>query len=198
MRQDLINAGNKLLEKQNQENIWEGQPFESFHYLNADYSGKAGENGFFSFLKRTKLDGAHDWAIEYDGDSNSNASDGTYDIAIVVGSKNRIGIKTARLDKSGTFQHDNLHDKECDCELLIDITPRTVFLTIICFNSYSLKEKHPIFERTPHLRKNTTNNYKFDLGEKNLNKGIANKVTMRLDETTTDGEVIDFLRGFLD
>jgi hypothetical protein len=61
-----------------------------------------------------------------------------------------------------------------------------------------LKEKHPIFERTPHLRKNTTNNYKFDLNEKTLNKGIVREVTMRLDDNTTDGEVIDFLRGFLD
>jgi hypothetical protein len=198
MRKDLINAGNKLLEKQNQENIWEGQPFESFHYLTADYSGKAGENAFFDFLKRTKTDGLHNWEVQYDGDSNLNTLDGTYDIAVVVGSRNSIGLKTARLDKKGTFQHDNLHDNECDCELLIDITPTTVFLTIICFNSYSLKEKHPIFERTPHLRKNTSNNYKFDLSEKNLNKGINNEVTIRLYDTTTDVEVIDFLKGFLD
>ena len=51
---DLINAGNELLEKQNQENIWEGQLLESFHYLTADYSGKAGEIAFFNFLERTK------------------------------------------------------------------------------------------------------------------------------------------------
>jgi hypothetical protein len=194
---DLINAGNELLEKQNQENIWEGQLLESFHYLTADYSGKAGEIAFFNFLERTKNEKQHNWEIEYDGDSNLNALDGTYDIAVVIGSKNRIGIKTARLGKQGSFQHDNLHDKECDCELLIDIAPTTVFLTVICFDSYSLKDKHPVFEKTPHLRKNTTNNYKFDLTEQNLNKGIGN-VTMRLDETTTDGDIINFLRKFLD
>jgi len=197
MMKDLINAGNELLEKQNQENIWEGQLLESFHYLTADYSGKAGEIAFFNFLERTKNEKQHNWEIEYDGDSNLNALDGTYDIAVVIGSKNRIGIKTARLGKQGSFQHDNLHDKECDCELLIDIAPTTVFLTVICFDSYSLKDKHPVFEKTPHLRKNTTNNYKFDLTEQNLNKGIGN-VTMRLDETTTDGDIINFLRKFLD
>lgn len=198
MRNDLINAANKLLNIQNNENIWEGQPFESFHYLSADYSGKAGEIGFFEFLKRTKKNGLHKWEVIYNGDSNVNSEDGTYDIVIIVGGKNRIGIKTARIGKQTSFQHDNLHDGECDCELLIDITPLAAYLTVICFEEYSLNEKHTIFGLTPHLRKNTNNNYKLDLKEVHLSKGIKNKITMRLDENTEDECIINFLRNFLD
>jgi len=198
MRKDLINSANKLLKTQNDENIWKGQPFESFHYLSADYSGKAGENAFFEFLKRTKKDGIHNWNIIYNGDSNLNPKDGTYDIMVIVGDKNRLGIKTARIGKQKSFQHDNLHDSECDCELLIDITPSSVFLTVICFENYSLNEKHSVFGLTPHLRKNTNNNYKLDLRENSLNKGIKNKITIKLDEDTTDEYVINFLKNFLD
>lgn len=199
MRQDLINASNELLKKQREEDNWKGKPYESFNYLSADYSGKAGENGFFNFLKRTKENGLHNWGIIYDGDSNSNAPDGTYDFGIIVESlKRRAGIKTARIGKQKSFQHDHLHDEECDCELLIDITPSSAYLTVIKFKDYSLKEKHPIFGITPHLRKNTSNNYKLDLKENHLEKGIAKNITMKLDETVSDEEIISFLRVFLD
>jgi hypothetical protein len=198
MRNDLINAANELLNVQNKENIWEGQPFESFHYLSADYSGKAGEIGFFEFLKRTKKDSLHNWEVIYNGDSNLNPEDGTYDIAVIVGSKNRLGIKTARIGKQNSFQHDHLHDGECDCELLIDITPFAAYLTVICFGTYSLSDKHSIFGLTPHLRKNTSNNYKLDLKENHLKKGVESKITIRLDEDTTDKYIIDFLKNFLD
>jgi hypothetical protein len=198
MRQDLILASTKFLKKQNDENIWEGQPFESFHYLSADYSGKAGEIAFFEFLKRTKKNGLHNWVVIYDGDNNLNHNDGTYDIVIVVGNKNRLGIKTARIGNQKSFQHDHLHDGECDCELLIDITPSSAYLTVICFENYSLSEKHSIFGLTPHLRKNTNNNYKLDLRENHLNRGIASKITIKLDENMPDKDVIDFLKDFLD
>jgi len=198
MRQDLINASNELLKKQKEDDIWKDKPFESFNYLSADYSGKAGENGLFDFLKRTKENGLHNWEIIYNGDSNSNAPDGTYDMGIVVSSKNRTGIKTARIGKQKSFQHDHLHDEECDCEILIDITPSCAYLTVINFKHYSLKNKHSIFGLTPHLRKNTSNNYKLDLRENHLQKGIIGNITIKLDETISDEEIISFLRVFLD
>lgn len=199
MRQDLINASNELLQKQKQEDIWKDKPFESFNYLSADYSGKAGEIAFFNFLVRTKNDGLHNWGIIYDGDSNSNAPDGTYDIGIIVESlKKRMGLKTARIGKQKSFQHDHLHDKQCDYEILIDITPTSAYLTVVDFKTYSLKEKHSIFGLTPHLRKNTSNNYKLDLRENHLEKGIFGNITLRLDETVTSDQIINFLRQFID
>jgi hypothetical protein len=199
MKQDIILAGQQLLDKQNSENnVWAGKTFESYHYLSADYSGKAGEIALYNFLIRTKKMGLHTWFIEYDGDSNVNPIDGTYDMSIIGNLRKRLGVKTARLGKQGSFQHDHLHDGECDGELLIDITPIAVYLTIICFNTYSLKDKHPVFELTPHLRKNTNNNYKLDLRERHLDKGVKSKITLRLDDETTDIEVINFLRDFID
>ncbi len=199
MRQDLINAGNELLQKQREEDIWKDKTFESFNYLSADFSGKAGEVAIYNFLNRTKEIGLHNWGINYDGDSNSNAPDGTYDIGIIVeGLKRRLGIKTARIGKQKSFQHDHLHDKQCDCEILIDITPSSVYLSVINFENYSLKNKHSIFGLTPHLRKNTSNNYKLDLRENHLEKGISGNITIKLEETTSDEEIISFLRVFLD
>jgi hypothetical protein len=199
MRQDLINASTELLQKQKEEDIWKDEPFESFNYLSADYSGKAGEVAFFNFLKRTKENSVHNWGIIYDGDSNSNAPDGTYDIGIIVeGSKKRLGIKTARKGKQKSFQHDHLHEEQCDCEVLLDITPSCAYLSVINFKYYSLKEKHSIFGITPHLRKNTSNNYKLDLRENHLEKGIIGNITIKLDETTSDEEIVSFLRVFLD
>jgi hypothetical protein len=167
--------------------------------LNADYSGKAGEVAFFNFLKRTKKNGLHNWRILYEGDSNLNASDGTYDIGIIVeSSKKRLGIKTARIGKQKSFQHDHLHDKQCDCEILLDITPSSAYLTVINFKNYTLKHKHSIFGITPHLRKNTSNNYKFDLRENHLEKGIVGKVTIKLEDTISDQEIISFLSSVID
>lgn len=198
MRNELIKAADKLLEIQKKENNWNNSPFESFHHLSPDYSGKAGEVGFFDFIIRTGRLGLHEWKVEYMGDSNLNPNDGTYDGVIVVGRRNRLGIKTARIGKHKNFQHDHLHNGECDCELLIDITPNTAFLTVICFKTYSLNEKHPVFGLTPHLRKNTNNNYKLDLRENHINMGIENKISIRLDENSDDKYIIDFLKNFLD
>ena len=115
----------------------------------------------------------------------------------MVGNKKRIGLKTARIGKQKSFQHDNLHNKECDCEVLIDITPSCAYMSVLNYVSYSLKEKHSVFGLTPHLRKNTTNNYKLDLRENHLNKGIEGNLTIKLEETTSDEEIINFLRRFL-
>lgn len=198
MKQDLINASTKLLEKQREEDIWKNQTFEAFSYLSADYSGKAGELAFYEFLLRTKENGLHDWEIKYDGDSNANAPDGTYDIGIRIEHKgNRAGLKTARIGKQKSYQHDHLHDGKCDLEILIDITPSTAHLTVIDFTNYSLKDKHPIFGLTPHLRKNTNNNYKLDLRENHISKGIQGGITININESSEE-QIIDFLRKFLD
>ena len=198
MKIDLINASNELVQKQKEDDIWFGECYESFNYLSADYSGKAGENAFFNFLSRTKKNGLHNWEIIYNGDCNLNASDGTYDIALIIsGDKKRAGLKTARIGRQKSFQHDNLHNQECDFELLIDITPSCAYMSIINFKNYSLKEKHSVFGLTPHLRKNTNNNYKLDLRENHLEKGIESGITIKLDDSVSDENIISFLSQFL-
>lgn len=195
---DLKQAADNLLRVQENESIWNDSTFESFHYLCADYSGKAGEDGFYNFMMRTRKNGLHQWDVEYDGDSNTNQNDGTYDMIIYGHNRNTLGIKTARIGKGKQFQHDNLHDNECDFELLIDITPNFIYLTILNFKEYTLKEKHPIFGLKPHLRKNTSNNFKLDLRESHLEKGIIGNISLRVDNNTDDNDIINFLSQILD
>jgi hypothetical protein len=195
---DLQKTGNEQFEKQENENRWKGSYFESFNKLCADYSGKAGENAMYSFLVRTKNNGLHKWEIEYDGDSNINQSDGTYDIAITSHKRFMLGQKTARIGKQNSFQHENLHNNVCDGEIFLDISPNYAHLTIILFDSYSLSEKHPTFNVKPHLRKNTNNNFKMNLSEKNLNEGVKHRLTIKIDENTQDIEVIKFISQFID
>jgi hypothetical protein len=195
---DLQTAANEQFEIQQSENIWKDSAFEKFNDLCADYSGKAGELALYNFLVRTKNEGLHKWDIEYDGDSNVNQLDGTYDFAITSEKRKKIGQKTARIGKQKRFQHENLHNNECDFEMLLDVLPNYAFLTVISFENYSLKEKHPIFGITPHLRKNTNNNFKMDLTEKHLTKSVASQITIKIDETTTDQEMIEFISNFID
>lgn len=197
MKKELIYVSTDLLNKQTKDDKWKGYDFESFNYLSADYSGKAGEEALNLFLQKTKKEGLHNWDIIYNGDCNLSPEDGTYDLIINGKSKNRIGIKTARIGKSGSFQHDNLHENECDFELFIDITPSEAYLSIITLNTYSMKHKHPIFQITPHLRKNTNNNYKLDLNEMRLLRGIDGKITICLSDKS-DEEIINFISDFID
>jgi hypothetical protein len=195
---DLQVAAEEQFEIQESENVWKNSAFEKFNNLCADYSGKAGELALFKFLNRTKNEGLHNWHVEYDGDANVNQKDGTYDFAITSEKRKKIGQKTARIGKQKRFQHENLHNDECDAELLLDVLPNYAFLTIISFENYSLKEKHPIFGVTPHLRKNTNNNFKMDLSEKHLTNGIKSEIVIKIDENTTDKEVIEFISKFID
>lgn len=197
MFEDIITSVKTQYEIQESENNWRDSPFEYIHYLCVDYCGKAGENALNNFLLRTKKNGLHDWEIEYQGDSNINQKDGTYDICINKKSKNMLGIKTSRIGKNSSFQHDGLHENECHAELFLDITPNYAYLTIVSFSNYSLKDKHPVFGRKPHLRKNTNNNFKFDLSENSLEKGIESEITIKIQNDTTDEEIITFIKKFI-
>jgi hypothetical protein len=195
---DLQIAAEEQFIKQESENVWKNSAFEKFNRLCADYSGKAGEMALFKFLNRTKNQGLHDWYLEYDGDANINQKDGTYDFAITSKKRKKLGQKTARIGKQKNFQHDNLHDNECDAELFLDILPNYAFLTIISFENYTLKQKHPIFGIKPHLRKNTSNNFKMDLTENHLNKSIKSEITIKIDINTSDEDIIKFISKFID
>jgi len=195
---DLKKAGDDQFIIQENENKWKGSHFESFNKLNADYSGKAGENALFSFLMRTKNEKQHSWEIEYDGDSNINQTDGTYDIIIKGRKRFTLGQKTARIGKQNRFQHENLHNNVCDGEIFLDITPNYAYLTVVSFDQYSLSDKHPIFNVKPHLRKNTNNNFKMDLSEKHLDNGLLSGITIKIDESTQDSEVLGFISKFID
>lgn len=198
MLQDLITESQELRLRQEEENIWKNSKLEDFHYLSADYSGKAGEKAFLSFLNRTKSEGLHSWIVDYQGDSNINQKDGTYDMVIYNSRRNRVGVKTGRIGKSKSFQHDSLHDNKCEVEILLDILPDYAYITILDYRDYSLRNTHPIFGITPHLRKSTDDNFKMDLRETHLVKGIHSEVTLKIDSKTLDSDIISLISRFLD
>ena len=95
-----------------------------------------------------------------------NSKDGTYDILIL---NKKIEIKTAKLGKHKSFQHENLRTDGYDFLLFIDICPNYYYLTIV--PKYNLKSSD-IIGKKAHLRKGTTDVFKLDFNEKIIQKFI--------------------------
>ena len=138
-------------QKQKANNTWSGSEFENAVTLKNDYSGKAGEIFIRDLCKQLKLEHLYD---EDKIDENA-----TYDIII---NRNKVEIKTARFgESSASFQHESLRSDGCDLYAFVDILPDTIYLSVFSSN-FDYSKKHPIFKRTPHLRKGTSDVYKFD------------------------------------
>ena len=61
-------------------------------------------------------------------------------------------------------------------------------------SDFDYNRQHPILGRTPHLRKGTTDVYKFDFGKKTIKNGIESGITFELKERETDdGSLKEFL-----
>jgi hypothetical protein len=165
-------------EKQKANSSWGNSIFESMENLKADYSGKIGERLLAEICKRAGL--SYDYI-----DNDKNSRDGTYDI-IILGKK--VEIKTARLGVNGGFQHENLRADGCDFYALIDVTPAYFYVTII--PKFDMRAKHPVLGRTPHLRKGTTDVFKFDFDEGNLRRGVAADITLKVGVNTDVAEFI--------
>lgn len=189
----------KLKDEQDKEtnNIWAGSKFEFISDLKIDYSGKVGEITIYEFLKENT-----DWEIIFNGDSNTNPEDGTYDIKI---NGLRGEIKTARLGKSstknkfgGNFQHENLKNSdECDYIILLDFEPNQYHITILD-SKIDLKKPIEQFNNiTPHNRPGT-NNFKLDLKrstsiEESKKRGFS---LVDIKEDTDCKEIIEFFGKF--
>ena len=185
----LTELGRKQLRIQKEANVaWLNQPLESIQNLRPDYSGKVGE------LLLNRLCELAGMTVSYAGDSNIAASDGTYDAKIKWETEKKDEVKTAWRGSNGGFQHESLRAKGCDQTIFIDITPKAYYITVL--EKFDMTVQHPVMGRKPHLRKGTTDVYKFDFGEVNLQRAIAAKVAMKVDATTPLSEVIDFLKRF--
>lgn len=161
---------------------WAGTPLETINKLKPDSSGKLGE----LFVAKLCRDGG--LTVEYNEDINDQ-DDGTYD-AVLNGK--RVEIKTARLGAQHGFQHESLRADGCDLYLFVDIVPDAVYLTVS--QKFVMTERHPIFGRKPHLRKGTTDVYKFDFGLAHLELGRKAGITLKVDATTTAETIVEFLR----
>lgn len=167
-------------EKEEQMNDWSGAFFEDIQKMKCDSVGKIGE----TFI--TELCNIFEIKHEYKGNCNKKQADGVFDLKI---NDYRIECKTARMGKSGSFQHESLRRSGCDFYLFIDILPNEMYLSFL--NSFdNLKE---ITGRTPHQRKGATDVFKLDTSVKILNKMTEKGFTCHITQHTP----IDVVKSFI-
>jgi hypothetical protein len=177
----LKSIAESALEHQRSKSTWAAGLFASMDDLKPDYSGKVGERFLAGVCKTLGID--HVFT-----DDDKNSKDGTYDLKI-VGKK--VEVKTARLGVQGGFQHENLRDAGCEFHVFVDVTPAEFFVTVL--PKFDMKMKHPVLGRKPHLRKGTTDVFKFDWSETNLRKGVQGGVTLRVGPDTPLEAIGEFL-----
>jgi hypothetical protein len=183
MIKSLQQIAKDLFESQEKNNPWHGSKFEIFDKLKNDTSGKAGER----FVKQI----CDETNISFSYEEDINAKDGTYDIIIL---DKKVEIKTARIGVENNFQHESLRCRGYDYIIFLDICPNYYYLSIVDINSFgNFKVRHPIFEIKPHLRKETTGTFKFDLRENTcLKKGIDKRVSIKVENEDPD-KIKDFI-----
>ena len=179
----IRNCGIEEFEKEKINNIWSNSFYSHINTLKANNSGNIGEIFVEKICKKCNI------KIEYNGTKNKNAIDGTYDIKIL---NKRVEIKTARIGLSKSFQHENLRNKGCDYYAFLDILPNYSYLTIL--PKFNMLERNNIIGIKPHLRKGTSNVFKFTFSEKNINKAIGKKYSLKIDRITTMIQIENFLR----
>jgi hypothetical protein len=177
----LKSIGEQALANQRAKSTWAEALFAAMDELKPDYSGKVGERLLARVCQVTGID--HVFV-----DDDKNSKDGTYDITIL---RKKIEVKTARLGVQGGFQHENLRDAGCDFHVFVDIKPSEFFVTVL--PKFDMKFKHPVLGRKPHLRKGTSDVYKFDFGESNLRKSVKNGMTLKVEADTSVEAIGEFL-----
>jgi hypothetical protein len=160
---------------------WACAPLENVNKLKPDSVGKVGELFLAKVCEKA--------GIPHIYTEDKNSTDGTYDI-VMFGKM--IEGKTARLGKQGAFQHESLRATGCDYYMFIDITPTDFTLTIL--PKFDMTQKHPLLGRRPHLRKGTSDVYKFDFGPSHIKHAIDSGASIRVDVATSLESVADFFR----
>jgi hypothetical protein len=153
--------------------------------LGNDERGSWGEETFASYVAALTTK-----QLCWDGDKNNNTLDGVYDMFYKCSKsrqKIRVEEKTAFRGKQGVWQHEGICDSEMwDRLVLFDVDYATIYVTILKYSEINFHEKHPVFQRKMHLRKNEKNKYKWDFSLKQLMLGCENGLTFALDVNAPD------------
>ena len=181
----LVNLSSKIFNENIKICPWQNSIFETLNKLKNDHSGKVGE----LFIETLCING--DINHEYKGDTLSK--DGTYDIII---NNKKIEIKTAKIGIHNSFQHENIRTDGYDYLIFLDITPSNIYITIL--PKFDLKIKSNIFERTPHLRKGSSDVYKIDFNIKILEKMIIKNNSLKISDKTDLEEIYTFIENLID
>ncbi len=185
----------EIYEKQVSADNWAGSTYSLLNLLKNDYSGKVGELFLQAMAKELNL------PCEYDEDKNS--TDGTYDIVI---NSMKIEVKTAREgahekgEGYGNHQHESLRkDDDCHHYAFVDVGPNIIHLTILHKNEMEWDKKHEILKITPHLRRSTTDQYKFDFSQAVLKRAVSAGLCLQIKKETSKQELVSFLtsRGII-
>lgn len=178
--------------------IWRGSPMEGIQKLTCDQSGKVGEKLVIRICEEAGI------SYEYRGDHRSSTVDSgkVYDLVIILnGRRINVEVKTARVSSTGIiFQHESLrNDRGSDFWIFVDIEPNRIHLFVVKDFDLSVPEKHPILGRKPHLRKDSTNTYKYDVGLTTLHRAEAAGIvkTFYNDDPETLKSVGEFVKSIL-
>ena len=74
----------------------------------------------------------------------------------------------------------------------MDVTPNEVYITVIS-SDFDYTTRRPILGVKAHLRKGTTDVYKFDLGLAGIKRGLSAGITIKITNETPEDVVKDFL-----
>lgn len=170
----LIECGEREYEKENTNNKWIGKDFYKISTLKSNNVGNVGENLLTNICKYGKID------VSYEGTKNKDATDGTYDVKI---NNKRCEIKTARIGLSDTFQHESLRNEGCDYYVFVNILHEYAYITIL--PKFNLETTNEIMKVRAHLRKGTSNVYKYTFCEKHLRVSYSKGYTIKIDNNTT-------------
>jgi hypothetical protein len=172
--------GNTTWQRQNETNGWLDSSLALINELKPDFAGKIGEIFTEKVCEKSGI------ANISTGDINSK--DGTYDQKIL---SKKVEIKTARLGGK-KFQHETLKMDGCDYWLFLDITPKHCYMTII--PKFNLKQKNPITNTKPTMRKGTSDVFKWDFTEKHIECFIAKHMAIKIDNDTTMDTIANFIK----
>jgi hypothetical protein len=151
------------------EDIWKKSIFHFLLPFSSDERGRFGEY-YFSRIAQEYTD----FSVIWDGDSNTEADDGIYDMTI---NYLRNEIKTAmKGTKSDTWQHDVIKEvDDYDRLTFLDMTPdNKIYITVIKNTEMVYGTRHPIFEKKSTSCKG---GWKFDMSNSTLAKGLYNGMT---------------------
>lgn len=174
----------ELKQEQERRDVWKNSIFAGADSLKLDYAGKIGER----FIRDVCV--AASVPHFYDEDKIDDT--GHYDIEILG---RKVEVKTARRSANGAYQHEGLRQGGSDHYVFTDFDPQdnSITLTILDTKQTDLSKKHPILGRKPHLRKGTTDVYKFDFGGATHRKAIQSGLAIKITQKTSVEEVASFL-----
>lgn len=173
-------------DKETKCNIWKNSKYGIVDTLKANNVGNVGEKLLNNLCEKLEI------PCVYNGTSNKDAEDGTYDMTI---KGKRIEVKTARKGQGRTFQHESLRNNGCDYYVFVEISPEYYELVIV--PKYDLDERSEVFGIKAHLRKGSDNVYKLTMTERAVSRAISNNYGLRIGKNTNICEIKELINRII-